>query len=265
MIESVRKYVKHIATSIFLHLKERTFRANGTRIKYLEFSNGGVTDALVIVFSAYNNEKALYNYVRTLSDIKVKRLYLKDDFAPNRKGSYYLGEKGKHNVEATVIDLIKHQMKKYGLTDNSKLLFVGSSKGGYAALNFAAEFDNSFAIVGAPQYLLGRHLNEEFFFPMLEDIIGTRTKEKIDDLDNHVRNKYIHKSSNMKQSIYLQYSDKEYGFEKHIKYLIEDLKKTNIDVHYECLDYKEHSDVHKYFPAYLHKNISSIIKSQDGD
>lgn len=221
---------------------------------------GGGQDALIIVFSAYNNEKPLYNYIRTLKTVKACRIYIKDDFASNKKGSYYLGEKGKHNVEKTVIELIRYQIKKKGLSTDPKLIFVGSSKGGYAALNFAAEFDNSYAIVGAPQYLLGRHLNEEFFYPMLEDIIGERTVEKIEDLDNHIRHKYLQSPIKQNQSIYLQYSDKEYTFEKHIAYLIEDLKKTNIDVHYECLNYVDHGDVHKYFPSYLSRSIESILR-----
>ena len=133
-------------------------------------------------------------------------------------------------------------------------------------MNFAVEFDNSFAIVGAPQYFLGSHLNEPFFYPMLEDIFGEITEEKITDLDRHIQNKYLSWNKDYKQSIYIQYSAvewssvfKEYTYEKHIKYLISDIKMhTRIDLYEQVLDYKDHNDVYKYYPRYLIENIERI-------
>lgn len=126
-------------------------------------------------------------------------------------------------------------------------------------MNFAAMFNNSHAIVGAPQYLLGTHLNQEFFYPMLEDIVGERSEEKIRKLDQHIREKYKNKDPNWKQTIYMQYSDKEYTYDMHIKYLIDDLLNSTIETHFEKLDYSEHTDVHKFFPDYLHRTINNIL------
>lgn len=253
----------------YMSLKEKTFSSHDTRIKYMLFrGKQKVPNTLIIVFSAYNKERAVYNYVRSLKQFDIPRLYIKDDFGPQRTGSYYLGEKGKHNVEPAVISLINRIINDlFRENSNPKLIFVGSSKGGYAALNFAVEFDNSYAIVGAPQYKLGDHLNEEYFYPMLEDIIGIRTKENIAQLNNHIREKYKNKSNLLKQTIYIQYSEKEWSYvfnestyQKHIKYLIEDIETlTNIVLEREVLDYKDHNDVHLYYPNYLVNKVNLIL------
>ncbi len=257
-MKKIIKRIKHIGISIWLAAKEKTFCANGTRLKYLLFQ--GNKDALIVVFSAYN-EKPLYNYVRSLKGIKATRLYIKDDFGANGKGSYYLGENGNHNVEKTVYELIEKQIMEIGIIDSStKLIFVGSSKGGYAALNFAAMYNNSYAIVGAPQYLLGTHLIHDNLYLMMDDIIGCRDRNRVLALDDHIRVKYEKKPQEYKQTIYIQYSEEEYTYDLHIKQLIEDLKKTSIEVNLEILHYKEHTDVHKYFPKYLQDVISCILE-----
>lgn len=261
---NILKYIKKLVMNAYVILKERTYYGNGTRVKYLYYKKK--SKILVVCFSAYNKDKALYNYVRSLENYDVSRLYIKDDFGPNNAGSYYLGENGKHNVEKTVIDLIK--MKTKTINDGKPIIvFVGSSKGGYAALNFGVEFENSYTIVGAPQYKLGSHLNEPFFYPVLEDIFGNINQEKIDDLDMHIKRKYEMLPKGSNQHIYLQYSMlewssvfNEYTYEKHIKYLINDIKeKTDIELHCEVLEYKDHGDVHQYFPIYLKNTLNSII------
>ena len=107
------KKINKKITKLFIKFKERTFKANDTRLKYLLFNGIRGNDILVVIFSAYSKDAALYNYVRTLSGFhNVTRLYIKDDFGPNKTGSYYLGEKGNHNVEPSVVDLINHIKKK---------------------------------------------------------------------------------------------------------------------------------------------------------
>ena len=257
----------------YMQIKEKTFFAYDTRIKYLfygeKYKNSNV---LIIVFSAFNKEKAMYNYVRSLNEYKVPRLYIKDDFGPRKTGSYYLGEKGKNNVEPAVIALIKKTIENtFGKDVSPKLIFVGSSKGGYAALNFAVEFDNSYAIIGAPQYKLGDHLNEEYFYPMLKDIIGSLSPENIKLLNNHIRDKYLKKNDRYRQKIYIQYSEvewsdvfKEFTYQKHIKYLIDDIKTlTNIDLECEIMDYRDHNDVHLFYPRFLKEKIESILEEKD--
>lgn len=262
----MRTNIKKKILSLYIICKERKFYSNGTRLKYLFYKGTG--NILVVIFSAYSKEKAMYNYVRSLKEFKCSKIYIKDDFGPDHTGSYYLGEKARHNVEHAVIELIKSKATSIG-DGKPIIVFVGSSKGGYAALNYAVEFDNSYAIVGAPQYKLGSHLNEPFFYPMLEDIFGDITPDKISNLDDHIKRKYKSLDSDKRQHIYLQYSSAEYSeifkeftYEKHIRYLIEDLRKyTNIELSCEVLDYKDHNDVHKYYPDYLKSKLHYIINS----
>lgn len=257
-MSKIIKHIKHIGISIWLTAKEKTYCANGTRIKYLLFKKQ--TNALVIVFSAYN-EKPLYNYVRSLKGIQATRLYIKDDFGANKKGSYYLGEKGKNNVEETVYELINRQISEMGgISKCDKLIFVGSSKGGYAALNFAAMYNNSVAIVGAPQYLLGTHLIHDNLYYIMDDIIGSRDSKLVLQLDDHIRAKYMAKPETYKQKVYIQYSDIEYTYELHIKPLLLDLESSNIELHAEKLHYSNHSDVHFYFPKYLHDTLLQVLE-----
>ncbi len=84
--------VKRFLLNCYMLIKEKKYKKNGTRIKYLLYP--GSKDSLVVVFSAYNKNKAIYNYVRSLNHIKSTRLYILDDFGPTHTGSYYLGEKG---------------------------------------------------------------------------------------------------------------------------------------------------------------------------
>ena len=254
-MNSIIKKIRHLGTLTFLEIKEKTFQANMTRVKYLYFP--GLNESLVVVFSAYS-EKPLYNYVRSLNGINSSRLYIKDDFGENKKGSYYLGEKGKHNVEKTVCDLIENKINELGgIVKN--IIFVGSSKGGYAALNFASMYDNSVAIVGAPQYLLGTHLIHEKLYLIMDDILATRDETKVLELDNHIKERYSNLPKDVKQKIYLQYSDQEFTYELHIRELIDDIKKTNIELHLEKQHYKNHADVHQYFPSYLRKVLIDIL------
>lgn len=259
--------IKKLMLKIIIKLKEKNYKSNGTQLKYLFFKETG--ENLIVIFSAYNKDVALYNYLKTLKNYKCSKLYIKDDFGPSRTGSYYLGEHGKKNVEPTVIKLIREKLCAIeGI--NSNIIFVGSSKGGYAALNFAVEFENSIAIVGAPQYKLGTHLNEPFFYPMLEDIIGNRTSGKIKNLDDHIKNKYINMPKGLNQQIFIQYSPvewsdvfRQYTYKTHIEPFIQDVRKyTDIQLNEERVFYKEHNDVHKYFPSYLCTILSNLINKR---
>lgn len=214
---------------------------------------------LIIIFSAYSKDGAVYNYVRTLKKMNANKLYIKDDFAKNRLGSYYLGENGKGNVEKAVIKLIE----KYG--KNKVKIFVGSSKGAYAAINFASEFINSICIVGAPQYRIGSHLNQPYFHDMLSDIIGTINDSNVISLDYRLSKKLLDYGKNNIRVLYLQYSSKEEYYFSQIEPLINDLVMLKMNFKAMVLDYSLHTDVHKYFPLYLKDLLTQILSSKNND
>ena len=106
---------------------------------------------------------------------------------------------------------------------------------------------------------------------MLEDIIGDRTPKKIEELNDHIKNKYIRGSSNHSQYIFMQYSPVEwsdvfnqYTYDRHIRFLLSDIKEyTKIKLCVEVLNYKNHNDVHKYYPPYLIKVLNKVIEHKD--
>lgn len=104
---------------------------------------------LVIGFQACNDAGPRYNYVKTLKSCKVNRLFIKDDLGPRHLGDYYLGENGTFSVENDVFELINNFISKL---KPQSIVFIGSSKGGYAALNFGICFPSSNIIIASPQY-----------------------------------------------------------------------------------------------------------------
>lgn len=66
-----------IYTVVITPLKEKTFRSEGTRLKYLFFQGKNNCDTLIVGFQACHKDGARYNYVRTLNEIAVHKLFIK--------------------------------------------------------------------------------------------------------------------------------------------------------------------------------------------
>ncbi len=242
-------------TTCAVPIKEKVFHNNGVDLKYVFFRKR--SDVLVIGFQACNPAGARYNYFSTLRGFPVNRLYIKDDFAENHRGSYYLGCKGQDNVESAVIALIQTYIK---LTNAKKLIFIGSSKGAYAGINFGIQFPDSIMIVGAPQYYLGNYLNSETHLPSLKDIVGDEiTEAKIEKLNNRLKEKILSDPDAHTQKIFLHYSDREHTYKEHIEDLIEDLKQAEFSLDFDKKEYSMHEDLKLYYPDYLKRSLRSII------
>jgi len=254
--------IKGIRTKFFQLRHERIYRGKDTRLKYMFFpANFKQTDAaniLMVGFQGCHDKEARYNYVRTCEQLNIHRLFIKDDFAPNGRGSYYVGEKGKYNVECLVHQMVQEFADKL---QPERIIFMGSSKGGYGAINCGLEFPDSMIIAGAPQYRLGTYLDKPVNRPNLIDIIGEYSKENIAALDVRLENKIKANKFASGQTCYLHYSNVEHTYEKHIRVLREDLIASGITFFEDVADYPEHGDVGKYYPAYLVQTVRQIIKS----
>lgn len=213
---------------------------------------------LVIGFQACNDAGPRYNYVRTLKTCKVNRLFIKDDFGPRHLGDYYLGENGTFSVENDVFELINHYISKL---KPKSLVFIGSSKGGYAALNFGICFPFSNIVIASPQYYLGSYLENDKWRLTLQEILGTRiTTENKKLLDLRLKNK-ISTYKNRSQTVYIHYSTEEHTYVEHIKDLISDLHAANITIYENIENYKNHGELKYYFPKFLYGSIQRIKKS----
>ncbi|HFK1497445.1 TPA: hypothetical protein ACGXMW_001677 [Bacillus paranthracis] len=176
-----------------------------------------------------------------------------DDFGYDNRGLFYLGENNKLEIAIAVKQLVSKLVSRYNI-DHS--IYIGSSKGGYAALYFGLDDPESTIIVGAPQYYLRYYLNDAKDNRRLAQICGEKVedigkadyiiKRKIDD------NKFTGK-------IYLHYSSQEHTFEEHIVDLIEDIERVGIKLETDEQEYKNHSDVAIYFPDYLLKSLNNIL------
>ena len=237
--------------------KEMVFENGKERIHYLLYKKPG--DALIIGFQAFNIKGARYNYVSPLSALNASRLYIKDDFV-EMCGNYYLGRNGKYNIEKAVFEMIDSVIKETGA---KRLFFIGSSKGGYAAVNFGIHYKNAAIIVGAPQYHLGTYMSETRKFNKgLEDIVGMPmpvSAEKVKELDERLSKKIREDKYASTQKAYIHCSINETTYDLHVKDLIADLSRSGISVSFDQGEYTEHSDLKYYFPEYLGTTLSSLI------
>ena len=253
-MKKIFKYIEYFQTKIIRKFKNRIYKFDDINLNYM-FYKEKKSKNLVIVFSACTREgvKARYNYVRTLKNIKINKLFILDDFGCDKRGEYYLGEAPKYNVENAVKSLIDKYKNKY-----NRIYFIGSSKGGFAALNFGFKYDNSIIIIGAPQFYLGNYLSDT---PNILTYRSMKLDEKeVNFLNKKIINEILNKKKNIK--VYLHYSNQEHTYKDHVKDLIKELKKNNVFLEEDIANYKEHSDVSLYFPKYL-KNV--LISEEKND
>ena len=250
----IARAYNRIYTTTLQKLNEREFTAeNGQTIRYMYFPTN--SDILVIGFQACNDHGARYNYVRTLRSCNVNCLFIKDDFGSDGRGDFYLGCNGTSSVEKAVFELIDRYIRKL---HPGKVLYIGSSKGGYAALNFGLQSPQAIIIAAAPQYLLGSLLNGDEHRSTMKEVVGHEIKPiDIDQLDHKLQNIIQNDPYAKEQKIYLQYSTEEHTYKEHIQYLLADLHKKGIAVEEDIKDYKEHGDLKYYFPQYLAKIVNN--------
>lgn len=237
-----------------IKLHERVWKRRTIQLKHLFFAEHH-SKTLIVSFPAFDDKAAKYNYIRSLNKFKGNKLFLLDNFASNGRGNYLIGP----DVEDTVIELLQHIITKYKIEE---LIFIGSSKGGYSALNFSLCFPNVKVCIGAPQYNLGSYLFKNSMLPNLESIIGEPTQEKIEQLDKRLHNK-IMESSNKPTEVAIHYSNKEHTYEHHIFFLIEDMKTSGYKVTEDVADYSKHGDIAFYFPPFLENTLSSWLNRKD--
>ena len=223
----------------------------GVKVHYL-LKKKANTDALMIVFSAAHAEEPRYSYLSVLNGVHASRLYIKDDFSP-KTGDYYIGSNMNFQEEVAVSHLINDTINQL---NPKRVYFVGSSKGGYAALNFGLMYPNAYIIAGAPQYFLGTYMSDvKKFRPALEHITGKPFEDITDNdreiIDNRLKTKIQNDSYKDTQKLYIHCSINESTFDKHVKWLLEDLKAEKFHMSFNEAYYNDHSDLRLYFPDYI--------------
>lgn len=99
---------------LYIAINEKKYKG---RVKYLFQQKQSKT--LAIVFSGFA-EKPVYNYVRTLKNLKADKLFILDDFA--YRGSYYWYTNGSDEPLHLVDSLIKYVINGGGMIRFSLLV-----------------------------------------------------------------------------------------------------------------------------------------------
>lgn len=262
VLDRGQKYVEYVMTKFKILYKQKEYKHDDAVIRYIYEKED--YDNLIVVFSSCTRVgiKARYNYVKTLSKVKIDKIFILDDYGFDQRGVFYLGEKMDFFVERAVKKLLEEitGQRKY-----QKIICTGSSKGGYAALNFGLEIPDSVIITGAPQYYLGNYLNDKAnaLEKTLNFITGAKydtvPEPKMKELNDHLKDKMIRqRDTEKKPKVYIHYSIKEHTYQEHIRDLLDDMKESGICFEENVEQYTEHSEVSFYFPTYLLETIEQV-------
>lgn len=242
-------------TIVSTKLREKTYGTGENRVKYMFFTkdeNKEGYNALAVCFPAFAGKGAKYNYVRTLKNFNINKLFLLDDIGGYDKGNYLIKPGVEENVK-TLIQEIINRVKP------AKLIFFGSSKGGYAALNFSLMFPDVNVCIAAPQYFLSDYLIREKKFENLKVILdGNDTAIARTKLNNRLKEK-IANTVCLPQKVYIHYSTEEHTYKEHIADMLADLKARNIDVTEDIGNYTNHMDLVYHFPAFLKQSVKKML------
>lgn len=250
----VNKGIDLIKTKYLMKFKQKIYKGKIYNIKYLAQFNKDSNDILIVFTSCTKEgQKARYNYIRTLEGVKCNKLFILDDFGFDERGAYYLGKNNDFAIADDVQDLIDNICKK---VNAKKEVYIGSSKGGYAALYFGMSRKNTSIISGAPQYKLGDYLYIPSHRNILKYIMGDDSKESISALNVLMENRLRTNESN-DNTIYLHYSNREETFKSDIEPLIEELNNLKIRKKYDIHKYENHSDLTLYFPKYIKDTLKN--------
>lgn len=251
----IKRGFDYVSSLLSRMLREKVYTFGSAKLRYIFYPCRN-SDAMVVVFSACTRPgiPARYNYIRTLNGIHANRLYILDDGAEDRRGTYYLGAYPEFSTEKAVEKLIEDVARRHFI---HRMYFGGSSKGGWAALNFAAHFGPAVkaVIAGAPQYYLGFYLSAPANRITLKWIAGENTERAVAELNQHLKRKLPGLS---KTRIYLHFSTQEHTYQEHIKDLLEDLAGVTV-IEKDIENYAEHEEVGRYFPAFFRKCVMQSL------
>ncbi len=252
--KTARRAYNRFYSDMVVRRKEKEFcAANGTKLRHMLFRNSG-SDVLVIGFSSRDPRGAVYHYVHTLAGTGANRLYIKDDYA--RNGTYYLGSHLRFNIEEAVFELIDKTIEECGA---KKLFFIGSSKGGYAAVNFGIRYPHAAMVVAAPTYYVGSVMRDRkgYADAVIEVLDEPVTPEKIAMLNARLKYKIVHNELAPTQHLFIHYSKNEPYYEEHVRELLEDVSASGMAISEDLGTYTEHVDLRLYYPDYLVKTVNA--------
>ena len=237
----IKRRMRSAFNVLAFKFRERKYHSH---LKYLLFGGG---NELFIIFSGFSSTNIrTYNYVRTLKGVKCDRLYILDVWG--YKGSYYLYENGSDTPRAETLSLINAILKK---KKYKRVVTMGTSKGGTAAIYYGLEINATEILAGACQYNLGNYLCVPSRMQVFRGMLGNDAALKEKKSLNSVMPAQISKHAGSSSIIHLIYSKKEHTYEDDIVDLLDKLKECHYKVVEKEYDFTNHNDIGIYFKQYL--------------
>lgn len=219
---------------------------------------------LSVGFQAINT-RPLYNYIKPLQGLPVHRLYIRDWMGGDERthSSYYLGPNKTLTIADACQRLIKGYCEKYHI-EPENTIFLGSSKGGYAALYHGLAFGAGHIVVGSPQtrlaaFLVREQQKEHFRNRIFEWLFGPITAENKAYADALLFN-HTEKFARPYQKVSILVGRHEEHYVEHVL-PFQQAFKDRMDVNIVLNEYNEHSDTAIYYPPFLKKTVADIVFS----
>lgn len=242
---------------------ERVFRSH-VELRYVFEPATERPDALVVAFSAAHEpgEPPRYYTTRVLRAVPCHRLFILDDHGPegiHRRPSWYLGQNREPNVQNTVDELIHTIAAELDLP-RDRILTCGASKGGWAAIYFAARTGAAHAVAGEPQAFLGQHLQQDGTWDVAAHIAGGITPADGEYLDSLLFKALT--ASTRPPHVHLFCGRRTTYYEHDVHPLARFLKEHQIPCELTVAEYSEHvPDLGVHFPGYLTERLNSLLGS----
>lgn len=256
--KKIRKYYDFIITKIKVLREQKVYKFQEVNLKYI-YKEKKQADTLVVVFSACTRPglKARYNYVKTLDGLDCNRLYILDDFGYDQRGSYYLGHMPEFKEQEAAISLVQEVIRD---TKPKQVLFCGSCKGGYGALNIGSRFENSSIIIGEPTYRIATEF--KLAEGLLQYWMGTVTDENIKFMDDYLEEQLRKNPYVGSQKVYFFYSEKDEYVKLHSNPLLQVFREVGYNLEVEPAQFEAHADLGLYFPDYLKKKVQQHLNGE---
>jgi hypothetical protein len=240
---------------------ERVFRS-GVEVKYVLQPATERPDALAIGFSALHPENTPPRYYthKAVADLPSHRLFVLDDQGPRTPlpGScWYLGRHRRFDVADSVCDLIASLVDELAI-DRSRVATFGGSKGGFAALYFAARLGLGHAIAGEPQTRLGTYLCGDPHLSYAEHIAGGASED-----DRAFLNEILFdalRAAERPPFVHLYWGRYDRDHERYLEPLVDVLVKLGAPWELELGEWHDHvPELGKHFPAYLRRQLEDVL------
>ncbi len=248
-------------TKINIKKNEHQYEGKHHKINYLEIKKKK-SKYMVVVFSGFNGKETegmpgKYNYMRTLEDIKVNKLFIKDSV--DNIPVYYMGENGSTGYLNDVCRLIEEKLIEMEI-DKDNLILAGSSKGGTGALLVGLEIAAGHIIAGAHQLNVGTYLNslnKKLKSMLFTKIVGHDGGDAPEILDRKFREKFL--VSDAKSNFYFHGGNRDSHYVSHMVPLLRHFDDKGILYELDLRSYVGHDNVMKYFPGFFVRKVKEII------